>query len=64
MTACAKCLALIRTYSRGQETESVQRHTRLLTLMEFTLHDILLAPAEEMSSAWRKENYKFYDVQI
>jgi len=64
MTAFAKCLALIRTYSRGREAESVQRHTRVLTLMEFALHDILLAPAEEMSSAWRKVNYNFHGVQI
>jgi len=64
MTEFAKCLALIRTNSRGRETESVQRHRRVLTLMEFALHDILLAPAEEMSSGWRKVNYKVHDIQI
>jgi hypothetical protein len=63
MTTFAKCLALIRTDSRGREAEIVQRHARVLTLVEFALHDILLAPAEERSSGWKNVHYKHHDVQ-
>jgi hypothetical protein len=60
MTACSKCLALIITDSRGREAESIQRHARVLTLMEFALQDILLAPAEETSRNVRSTHH---DVQ-